>query len=246
MRLTKPALLMSVTLCGCSTFDSGLFNYQSDEITEAQQYEEESQAYLMHSESAATMSPLEASASFQKYYQGLNGVRKSVSSEALQQNVAPKVRNINHYVRGIMQDLVGNLQSVGSSTPMAVSSFVFLDSDFVTSNLLGNQIAESFIHEIHKFGIPVIDFKTTDNMRVTESGDFVLSRDFLDLQPDLPIKYVLVGTLTKHLGGVLVNARIVGMESKAVVASAQGFLPAKVSDALLNSDLKNEVNLVKG
>jgi hypothetical protein len=65
--------------------------------------------------------------------------------------------NINHYARGLMQDLVANLQYVNSSTPLAVVSFVMLDSDYNQSSLLGNQMAESLIHEIHKFGIPVID-----------------------------------------------------------------------------------------
>ena len=155
-------------------------------------------------------------------------------------------KTINDYARGIMQDLVANLQYVNASTPMAVSSFVFLDGDYANSSLLGKQLAESFIHEIHKYGIPIIDFKTTDFVRVTPAGDFVLSLDFLELTANLPVKYVLTGTLVQHQQGVLVNARIVDIKSKVVVASAQGLVPAKVSDALLNSDVKGGVGLVKG
>jgi len=55
-------------------------------------------------------------------------------------------RNINHYVRGIMQDIVDNLEYVNDKTPLAVSSFVFLDDDYSDGSLLGNQIAESFMH----------------------------------------------------------------------------------------------------
>lgn len=156
----------------------------------------------------------------------------------------PKHKNINHYVRGIMQDMVENLQYVTTKTPMAVSSFVFLDDDYNDSSLLGNQIAESFMHELHNFGVPVIDFKTTDYMRVTPTGDFVFSRDYLELNQEQDFQYVLAGTLVSHQGGVLVNARIVGMKSKAVVGSAQGFIPQSVVDAL-NSNYRTDGILLK-
>ena len=81
-------------------------------------------------------------------------------------------------------------------------------------------------------------------MRVTASGDFVLSRDFLELPSKLPVEYVLLGTMTKHQDGVLVNARIVGISSKAVVGSAQGFLPASITQSINNSGQKDGIKLV--
>jgi TolB-like protein len=163
-------------------------------------------------------------------FQSRNAVPNIVSQRA---NVSRK--NINHYVRGIMQDLVENLQYVNAKTPLAVSSFVYLDDDYGQATLLGNQLSESFMHELHKFGVSVVDFKTTDYMRVTPQGDFVFSRDYLELNETQNFQYVLAGTLVNHQGGVLVNARIVGINSKAVVGSAQGFIPQPVVDALGNS-----------
>lgn len=152
-------------------------------------------------------------------------------------------KNINHYVRGIMQDIAENLQYVNTKTPLAVSSFIFLDRDYNDTNLVGNQIAESFIHELHSFGIPVIDFKTTGYMRVTPDGDFVFSRDYLELNPEQNFNYVLAGTLVNHQGGLLVNARIVGLASKAVVGSAQGFIPQSVIDSIKSSNSTDGVML---
>ncbi|HCV01396.1 FlgO family outer membrane protein [Pseudoalteromonas sp. SSMSWG5] len=156
---------------------------------------------------------------------------------------APTRKNINHYVRGIMQDLVENLQYVNDKTPIAVSSFVYLDADYNSTTLLGNQLAESFIHELHTFGVPVVDFKTTDYMRVTPSGDYVFSRDYLELNQDQNFNYVLAGTLVNHQSGVLVNARIVGLASKAVVGSAQGFIPQSVVDALDSTNRSDGIML---
>jgi TolB-like protein len=147
-------------------------------------------------------------------------------------------KNINDYVRGIMQDLIGNMQYVSSAAPLAVTSFVMLDGNYETASLLGNQLAESFINEIHKFGIPIIDLKASDAVQVTATGDFILSRNISKLSSDLPILYVLAGTLVKYQGGHLINTRIIALESKAVVATAQGFLPPKISEALQNNNFK--------
>jgi len=145
-------------------------------------------------------------------------------------------QDINYYVRGMMQELVTNLQYVNDRTAMAVTSFVFLDGSYEYSDIVGKQLSESFVHEIHKYGIPIVDFKATDYIRVTPNGDFVLSKDFLDLSGDLPVKYVLTGTLVKQPTGYLVNARVVGMKSKAIVATSQGKLPSHVINSLISSD----------
>lgn len=165
--------------------------------------------------------------SFQKRYrEKLNAGRTKAMSE----------QGINYHVRGMMQELMSNIQYVNSRTPMAVSSFVFLDGSYEHSDIVGKQLAESFVHEVHKYGIPVMDFKSTDYIRVTQNGDFVLSKDFLDLEGDLPIQYVLTGTLVKQPSGYLVNTRVIGMKSKAVVATAQGRLPTHVINSLISSE----------
>ena len=144
----------------------------------------------------------------------------------------PLTKHVGDYVRNMAQDLVANMEYVTERTPVAVTHFSLIDSDLKATNLLGQQMAESFVHEFHKFRMPVVEFKSTQYITVTESGDFVLSRDFLDLKNATPIQYVLTGTMTKHQGGYLVNARMLGMQSNVVVASAQSFIPYYIADAL--------------
>ena len=164
----------------------------------------------------------------------------------------PLTRHVGDYVKNLTQDLISNMEYISVKTPMAVTHFALLDSDLQKTNLLGQQMAESFMHELHKFRIPVLDHKATDYIRITDLGDFMLSRDYLDLNSTLPIEYVLTGTMAKHQGGVLVNARILGIESRAVVASAQMLIPFYVVDALIPSDgaqpdgSKDGVKLSKG
>ncbi|WP_240615542.1 FlgO family outer membrane protein [Alteromonas facilis] len=152
----------------------------------------------------------------------------------------PLDKNIGDYVKNMAQDMIGNMQYVSTKTPVAVTHFALLDSNLEETNLLGHQMAESFVHELHNFRIPVIDYKATDYVRVTEHGDFILTRNYLELRNELPMDYVLTGTLTKHQGGYLVNARILALQSKAVVASAQTLIPFYVVDALIPSERQSE------
>jgi TolB-like protein len=157
-------------------------------------------------------------------------------------------KNIGDYVQSMAQDLISNMEYMSEKTPVGVTHFALIDSDLQHTNLLGQQLAESFVHELHKFRIPVIDFKATEYIRVTPQGDFLLSRDFLELKNKLPMDYILTGTLTKHQGGYLVNARILGLKSKAVVATAQTLIPFYVVDALLPSEknMLDGVHLIQG
>jgi hypothetical protein len=73
-----------------------------------------------------------------------------------------------------------------------------------------------------------------------------LNRRTLDLKSNTPIQYVLTGTMTKHQGGFIVNARMLGMQSNVVVASAQSFIPFYIVDALLPSGSSRQNDLIDG
>ncbi|MDZ7869481.1 MAG: FlgO family outer membrane protein [Rheinheimera sp.] len=154
--------------------------------------------------------------------------------------------NVNHFVQSMMHDLVANLDLVNPQMVIGMTSFVYLDGPYDQTDLLGNQLSESFMHEVHQFGLGVIDFKTTDYIRVTPQGDFVFSRDFMDLKEEQPIEYVLGGTLVRHQGGTLINARLVSVASKKVAATAQGFIPQHVVDALYHSGGSEKLLLKQG
>lgn len=169
----------------------------------------------------------------------------TVQSEPQVSSPNKNVVTIQHYVRGLMQEMVVSMQNVTEQTSVAVASFVYLDSDFNEASLISNQIAESFIHELHNFGVTVLDFKLTDFIRVTPQGDFVYSRDYEELNSNMNANYALGGTLSRHKSGILINARLVDFNSKAVVASAQSLVPNHIVNAILPSQATNRMSLVK-
>ncbi len=225
-------LLISFT-SGCSIFNFGDDNDNNDYSAELGQ------------DDPSTV-PLQSSLQFQKHFENKLTNKEVVSSKEPKSKVDkpqvayldPSTHNVNHYVKTLTNELMSNLKDVNSNTPVAVVSFVMLDSDYNQSSLLGNQIAESLIHEVHKHGIPVIDFKTTGYIRVTEQGDFAFSKDYEDFGTKLPANFVVGGTLLKHTDGYLVNARIIDFSSKSVMATAQNFIPNNVANALLANSYK--------
>ncbi|WP_339771907.1 FlgO family outer membrane protein [uncultured Paraglaciecola sp.] len=154
-----------------------------------------------------------------------------------------EVGDVNHYVQGIMQELIANMDTPDNSMDIGVTSFVYLDGNFDETDLLGNQLSESFMHELHQFGLNVLDFKSSDYIRVTPSGDFNFSRDYEELNPDMPVQYVMGGTMVKHQDGVIVNARMISINTKKVLSSAQGFIPASVVNALHRSQGNSGISL---
>jgi TolB-like protein len=132
---------------------------------------------------------------------------------------------LDFFVESMTEELVTSNTAVSQRTPVAVASFVDLQ-DMGSASWLGNTVSESFIHQLQRRGFRIVDYKTTGSIKVTQHGDFALSRDLKELQDSHEVQYILTGTMLRQEGGVMVNARLVGMKSHVVVASAQGFLPS--------------------
>lgn len=145
-----------------------------------------------------------------------------VSPFLLQEN--PR-HTLDYFIEGLAKELLNTNNYLTSETPLAVVSFVDVEKMDET-NWLGNTITEGMIYQMQRQGFTVIDYKNTGAIRVTPKGDFTLSRDWNDLVKEQEIDYVLTGTMLRQGGGLLINARVLGMKSRIVVASAQGFLPA--------------------
>lgn len=134
-------------------------------------------------------------------------------------------KTVDSYIRDIVSDLKENIKSYDVEGVIAVTHFGEVDSNYTSTNYLGLAVGESFVHQLHMFGFNAIDFKVADYIRVTPEGDFILSRDFLELRQKISVNYVLVGSLVDQGDGHQINARIVDIHSKAILASGQTFIP---------------------
>ena len=68
--------------------------------------------------------------------------------------------------------------------------------------------------------------KLSSGITVTPQGDFVMSRSSQYLAKSVDMDHVVTGTIIEDDRGVRVNARIVSLENKQIVASADVYIPA--------------------
>lgn len=134
---------------------------------------------------------------------------------------------LNQVIAFVANQLANNrtLMNVSDSR-IAVSSFVNIDN-LEETDKLGLSIAEGLMHEMHVRGFGVVDFKTRENLRIRQSGDFIFSRDVADLKRTHNVHYFLSGTITRNSDGAVINARLVQADNSLIVSTAQGFISNK-------------------
>ena len=150
---------------------------------------------------------------------------------------------LSDYTEVMAMKLIESMRYVTGRSPVAVTSFVELDNNLQTTNVLGNQLAESFTKELQQFGLSVVDVHHMGKVNVTPNGDFTLTRKGQEVGNIPKLDYVLAGTLTYNDRGVIVNTRIIGVHSKVVVATADGFIPHFVVESLYSSKVRDGINI---
>ncbi len=134
-------------------------------------------------------------------------------------------KQLSDYASQMSMQLIETLHAFPTDAKIAIASFVELSPELDVSNVVGNQLAESFMHQLQQYGLAVVDYKTTKGIRVTKQGDFVFSREHQRLEISQKIDYVLAGTMMDTPKGIMVNARVINFHSKVVAASAQQLIP---------------------
>ena len=132
---------------------------------------------------------------------------------------------LEEYIEQMVMEMQMTISAHQVQYPIAVASFVELDTDFNITNQLGQELSESFITELMKANFPLAEHRATGEILMTQDGDFVLSRNPHQVKEEQKIGYVLSGTLTKRRNGILVNARIVGLKSNTILASSSQLIP---------------------
>lgn len=134
----------------------------------------------------------------------------------------------------LAKQLAQPLKQQGDSAKLhlAVTDLVEVTSQYNDATPLSQLFSENLIYALHQQELRLVDYKTTDYIRVTPQGDFALSRDYMELDEISPVTHMLVGTMAEHNEGFIVNARVVHAQSNTVISSGQVFIPAVVAQDL--------------
>ena len=92
--------------------------------------------------------------------------------------------------------------------------------------LLGHQLEQGMMTEAARRGMITQDYKTTNDIIINDDGDRVFTRNIEQLKGGERVDFFISGTITHQQEGAIVNARVIHVNSKDVVAAATKFFPA--------------------
>lgn len=126
-----------------------------------------------------------------------------------------------------------------------VTSFTNLNKLSETTPF-GRLVAENVIHELQVRKWKVFEVRLTKDVVINETGEFSLSRDINKIKEMYKIGGIVTGTYSVANGHVIVNARVIDINTGLVASSAQVHMPVNwFTDALLfNADNLKPMKIV--
>jgi TolB-like protein len=152
-------------------------------------------------------------------------------------NGLPHLSSINYLSQQMVNELVRQNDSLKPTQPLLVATPVML-SDLATSNELGLQYQQGLIAALHDHQFNLVDMNVAETLRVTQEGDFILSRDWQQLPADIDVRHVVVTTMSPDKEGMAIYSRIVDVSNNRVVSAAQSYVPITAMPGMLDRSQK--------
>jgi hypothetical protein len=122
--------------------------------------------------------------------------------------------------------------AVGTFLPITLGSKeIGIKKNKLEKSHIGLQIQESFITLGTQAGLKIIEYKTMSSIKLQQSSDVMLSRDIKHLHNKVNAQYFLTGTYSIQENSLLVNARLIELNSQNVVAAATDYIPMVTSQS---------------
>lgn len=138
---------------------------------------------------------------------------------------------INEYTEQLAYDLKNSLKGKTIERNIVVTTFVFLDNSLKNTDIIGRQVAELLTTDLQNINLPVSDLNLTGYVDINQNGEFSLSQDSNEINPDIDIGYICTGTLIENKQGLLINAKIIDRMTNRVIASANKILPRAIIES---------------
>jgi TolB-like protein len=165
----------------------------------------------------------------------LSGCARSVPPQtALAAEMALSVQPLGFYTERLARQLFAQLDDSPlwlTRPKIAVSSFVpasalHLRDANSEHRDFANQLSESMLAHSRQFGYAVYEYRLSNEVML--SGDFeqALTRQLQDINAKGTATTLLTGTYTLQQDAVIVNARLIHIPSKQVLAAVTDYIPA--------------------
>jgi TolB-like protein len=147
---------------------------------------------------------------------------------------------LNRKIHESAVELVSGIRDIDTAEKtVAVATFVDLDKVEQTS-AFGRYVAERMGQELHKLGFKTLELRQRKDIElIHDKGEFILSRRSSELLRNSRIEAVAVGTYAIVDDEVVVNARLIGVDTGHVISVSQ--IVARISsDDAVNALLRRK------
>lgn len=162
--------------------------------------------------------------------------RHIITDDLIAPNVSSAAGDFNSRIIFLADQIERNLDRKVLSNTFIVTSFTNLDRLSETTSF-GRLVAENMIHELQVRRWNVFEVRLTNSIIINEAGEFSLSRDIKKLKDQYSIGGIVTGTYTVAGNNIIINARVIDINTGVVVSSGQTHMPLSwFVDELLSND----------
>lgn len=138
-------------------------------------------------------------------------------------------------------------KKMDTNKPVLITSFVKLD-EFKKTTEFGRVVSESLINELSNRGFNIIEFRGQMAVSINDEGEYFISRKPHEIKNSIPNTYVVVGTYSRQLGKIMLNARVIDNITGKIITSARStYAHGVMNDCILFNDCRpaRTINIVK-
>lgn len=139
-------------------------------------------------------------------------------AQDMQNNVTTQ-KSLEATIASLSTQIMQN-RKLDTNKPVLITSFVRLDKLKETSEF-GRVIGESMINELSNRGFNVIEYRGQMAVSINDQGEYFISRKPHELKGSVPSTYVVVGTYSRQVGRVILNARVIDNITGKIISSAR-------------------------
>ncbi|BAK74617.1 MAG: FlgO family outer membrane protein [Arcobacter sp.] len=139
-------------------------------------------------------------------------------AEDMQKNVTTQ-NSLEATIASLATQIMQN-RKLDTNKPVLITSFVRLDQLKETSEF-GRVIGESLINELSNRGFNIIEYRGQMAVSINEQGEYFISRKPHEIKNKVPSTYVVVGTYSRQVGRIILNARVIDNVTGKIISSAR-------------------------
>ncbi|MDD2888892.1 MAG: FlgO family outer membrane protein [Aliarcobacter sp.] len=181
-----------------------------------------------------------------KEYNKVQTTKKHLEVAAEMQKDVTTQNTLESTIASLAAQMLEN-KKMDTTKPVLITSFVRLD-EFKKTTEFGRIVSESLINELSNRGFDITEFRGQMAVSINDEGEYFISRKPHELKNKIPNTYVVVGTYSRQLGKIMLNARVIDNITGKIITSARAtYIHGVKDDCIIFKDCApaRTINLVK-